>query len=342
MLEQIFFGTYTRKASQGIYQAILDTSQGQCSEPKLLTKIANPTYLQLSAEQQLFSVAQQADQGGIAQFSLQAPSIPLIAKNLAFGAPPCYIGLDQQRQLVFTANYHTATVKVFRASANEPLKLLTKKKFSGHGPRPEQEAAHIHYADLTPDQRLAVCDLGADRVYTYSVTTDGQLTNEQSLQLPAGFGPRHLVFHPTAQIAFLVGELSSQIAVLKYDPATGSFQLLQQLATIPNDWQQHNGAAAIKISPDGQFVYVSNRGHNSLAVFAWKNKQLELQQLISTEGNFPRDFEIDPTGQYLLAANQNSNNATLFERSALNGKLICRQKDLPLPEGVCVKFATQN
>ncbi|WP_281164239.1 lactonase family protein [Liquorilactobacillus sicerae] len=342
MLEQIFFGTYTKRTSQGIYQAVLDTSQGQCSEPKLLTKIANPTYLQLSAEQQLFSVVQQANQGGIAQFSLQTPSVPLIAKDLAFGAPPCYIGLDPQRHLVFTANYHTAMVKVFRASATEPLKLLAQKKFTGHGPRPEQEAAHIHYADLTPDQRLAVCDLGADRVYTYSVTADGQLLNEQILQLPAGFGPRHLVFHPTAQIAFLVGELSSQIAALQYDPATGKFKLLQQLATIPSNWQQHNGAAAVKISVDGKFVYVSNRGHDSLAVFAWKKQQLELQQLISTEGKFPRDFEIDPTGQFLLAANQNSNNATLFERSVLNGELICRQKDLPLPEGVCVKFAIKN
>ena len=209
----------------------------------------------------------------------------------------------------------------------------------GHGPRPEQEKSHLHYADLTPDQRLAVVDLGSDRVFTFDVSPAGKLDLVATYKAPAGFGPRHLVFHPNGKIAYLVGELSSQVQTLTYDETTGSFSFLQSLTTIPSDWQEHNGAAAIKISADGKFVYLSNRGHNSLAVFTVQaDYTLALVQNISTYGEFPRDFALDPSQAFLLCANQNTDNATLYQRDSQSGLLTLLQKDITLPEGVCVKF----
>lgn len=338
MTEKILFGTYTKKASQGIYQAELNLETQSCSQPTLLYPLSNPTYLDFNHYQQLFAVAKAGQQGGIAQIDLTAEPTKITEQLVAPGSAPCYVGIDNQRDLVFSANYHTAVVRVYQAHAHEPFELLSEKKFSGHGPRPEQEASHIHYADLTPDRRLAVCDLGADRVYTFKVAADGSLIDQQIFETEAGFAPRHLVFHPNGKFAFLVGELSSQVAVLKYSAATGTFIQIQQLSTIPEDWTTHNGAAAVKISTDGKFVYVSNRGHDSLAVFAWNDQQLQLVQRITVAGSFPRDFAIDPTGKFLLVANQESDNATLFSRSLTSGKLTCLQKDIVLPEGVCVKF----
>jgi 6-phosphogluconolactonase len=338
MLEKILFGTYTKKTSQGIYQAVLDTNQGRCFDLKLAIKVSNPTYLQVTPAKQLFTVAKKENQGGIEQFSLVTLAKSLVTSSLTVGAPPCYVGFDQARNLIFTANYHTALVQIFKANGEQPMHFLSEKKFFGQGPRPEQEESHTHYADLTPDGRLAVCDLGADRVYTFTISATGTLTHQQIFATRPGFAPRHLVFHPNKKIAFLVGELSSQVAVLNYDQQTGTFEQIQQIATIPLDWKKHNGAAAIKISADGKFVYVSNRGHDSIAVFAWQNHHLALIQLAKTYGSFPRDFAIDPSGKYLLVANQESDQATLFERSTVTGKLICRQKSILVPEGVCVKF----
>ncbi|MFT8748034.1 lactonase family protein [Liquorilactobacillus nagelii] len=338
MTEKIFFGTYTKKTSQGIYQADLNETNNTCSKPALICTLSNPTYLNINRYQQIFAVVKDNNLGGVAQLNLNSHSAEITEQIVASGAAPCYIGIDNQRDLVFSANYHTGVVRVYRSTANQPFKLLSEKKFSGKGPRPEQEASHIHYADLTPDQRLTVCDLGADRVYTFEITAAGTLTHEQVFETEAGFAPRHLVFHPNGNFAFLVGELSSQIAVLKYNALNGTFSQIQQLTTIPATWDKHNGAAAIKISADGKFIYVSNRGHDSIAVFAWDQEKLRLIQTISVAGSFPRDFAIDPTGKFLLVANQESDNATLFSRSIQSGQLAYLQKDIPIPEGVCVKF----
>ncbi len=146
------------------------------------------------------------------------------------------------------------------------------------------------------------------------------------------------MFAPDKKTAYLVGELSSTVSVLDYDLTTGAFYLRQTVSTIPDDWTEHNGAAAIRISNDGRFVYVSNRGHNSLAVFEVLDGELKLIQHLTTHGDFPRDFALDPTERFILVANQNTDNATLYTRDQETGLLACCQKDIPLPEGVCVYF----
>ncbi|CAM3169868.1 lactonase family protein [Lactiplantibacillus plajomi] len=339
MQERVLFGTYTKKDSRGIYQGTLDTTAKTLSNDGLLVATDNPTYLALSAKDRLYSVDKQDDEGGVAAWQLTDRQATPLNAVIAPGTPPAYVAVDEARQLVYSANYHKGTVEVMKIKADGGLELTDQVQHSGSGPRPEQTAAHIHYTDLTPDNRLAVIDLGADRVYVYNVSSAGKLSEQSVLELNPGFGPRHLVFSPDGQTAYLAGELSSQVATLAYDATTGAFTVKQVVKTIPTDFAAHNGAAAIRLSHDGHFLYVSNRGYNSLAVFAVAGtQQPKLVQQISTEGDFPRDFDLDPTEEFVVVVNQNSDNATLFARDLTSGKLSLLQKDVNVPEGVCVRF----
>ncbi|AVK60673.1 6-phosphogluconolactonase [Lactobacillus sp. CBA3605] len=340
MQEKILFGTYTKKTSQGIYQGTLDTTAKTLTNDGLLAKTANPTYLALSAKNRLYSVAKDADQGGVAAWQLTDQGATPLNKVVAPGTPPAYVAVDEARQLVYSANYHQGTASVMTIAENGDLTLVDQLTHTGNGPRPEQDSAHIHYTDLTPDNRLVAIDLGSDKVYVYNVSAAGKLTAQSVLTLTPGFGPRHLVFTPDGTHALLAGELSSQVASLAYDSATGSFMQLGTVKTIPEDYTDHNGAAAIRLSNDGHYLYVSNRGYNSLAVFAVAaDAHLTLIQEISTEGDFPRDFDLDATEAFVVVVNQNTDNATLYERDLSSGKLSLLQKDLTVPEGVCVLFA---
>lgn len=337
MRENILFGTYTKKSSQGIYQATLDTTTKKLSAPETFISIQNPTYLTLSANKTLLTISSQGSLGGISSYN--ADNQALYNEVLFEGPNPCYVAIDEKRQLVYSANYHKGEILSYRLNSDQTLTLADRVTKSGHGPRSEQDAAHMHYSDLTPDDRLVAIDLGADIIYTFDVANDGKLTEIAKLNLPAGFGPRHLVFAPNHEFAYLVGELSSQVATLRYHQTDGSFELIDSLKTIPADWNTHNGAAAIRISNDGNFVYVSNRGHDSIAVFQVQtNHTLKLIQLISTEGEFPRDFALNADNNFLVVANQNTDNASLYERNPKDGKLTLLQKDVLLPEGVCVHF----
>lgn len=337
MQEIILFGTYTRKTSNGIYQAVLDTEAKAVSTPELFLNIQNPTYLQLNSKKTLLTVASQDSLGGVASYNYSNKSF--FNDVFTEGANPCYVSIDEPRGLVYSANYHKGQIDVFKLNVDQTLTLTDSFKNTGNGPLPEQDSAHMHYANLTSDGRLVAVDLGSDQLHVFNVSDNGKLSNVSVFKLPAGFGPRHLVFSPNKKNVYLVGELSSNVATLNYDESTGSFNLVDIIKTIPTSWTEHNGAAAIRISNDGKFVYVSNRGHNSLAVFAVQaDNTLELVQLISTEGDFPRDFALDKSEKFVVVANQNTDNATLYSRNELNGQLSLLQKDISVPEGVCVNF----
>ena len=340
MKEKLFFGTYTKKTSLGIYEAVLDTKRNKVSSPHIAIDLGGPTYLRLTKASDLLTISTEGNLGGIASYQINNDDFIENNDILHEGASPCYIGLDERRQLVFSANYHKGEILVYRINSDHTLTQTDAVTVTGHGPRAEQDSAHIHFTDLTPDNRLVAVDLGSDKVYVYDILAGGKLKENSVLPTEAGFGPRHLTFSPDGEYAYLVGELSSLISTLKYDSTTGTFKVLQTLKTIPDSWTEHNGAAAVKISEDGKFVYVSNRGYDSLAVFAvQQNYHLQLIQQISTQGSFPRDFSLDTSEKFVVCANQNTDNATLYSRDQDTGKLTCVQKDIPVPEGVCVCFA---
>ena len=339
-LEKFLLGSYTRRISEGIYHISLDTQKKELVHLTHLIKEDNPTYLDVSKKGILYSVAKEGDLGGVASYKKNNNgSYTLLNRIMVEGAPPCYVAVDDNRGVVYGANYHQGILYSYKMNDDGSLSLADKIQDNGNGPHENQEGPHVHYADLTPDNRLVVCDLGNDTVYTYDVDNQGQLTEVAKFIAAPGTGPRHLVFHPEKPIAYLFGELSSDVLVLAYDAQSGSFTELQTISTLPETHTEFNGGAAIRITKDGKFLYASNRGHNSLVVYEVANdgKTLKTLQWISVEGDFPRDFNLSKEEDFVVVANQNSDNLTLFERNKQTGLLTLLQKDVFAPEVVCVK-----
>lgn len=339
MLETILLGTYTRRISEGIYQIHLDTDKKMLTEGNLLLKETSPTYLAVSNNNELFSVTSVNNQGGVATYQLKNGNYQLVNAQTDESAPPCYVTVDNDNGFVFASNYHQGIVYVFKIMPNGTLERTDKIVHDeATGPHENQDNAHVHYSDLTPDKRLVVCDLGTDRVYTYDISNEGKLTEIAQYVAEPGTGPRHLVFHPNQKIAYLFGELDSTVTVLNYDAATGTFTRLQTVSTLPEGFNDFNGGAAIRISSDGRFIYASNRGHDSIAVFSVSDEgtSIERIQLISTEGKTPRDFALNASEDFIIAANQETDNLTLYLRNKQTGFLEMIQKDVYVPECVCV------
>lgn len=343
MIEKFLIGTYTINDSEGIFEIELDNDKKVLQNARLMAKIDSPTYLAESKKHIVYAVdrnmAQPELRGGVASFDFNQEPAVLLQEEIETGTSDAYVAVDEDRQLVYTANYHMGYVSVYAIQADGTLLLKDRVQSLGEvGPRPQQaDGAHPHYANLTPDGRLIVCDLGTDRVHVYDISAEGQLSQVSELKTEPGFGPRHISFVNEKNIGYLVGELASQVSVVRYHPVDGHLEVLETLSTIPTDWTEHNGAAAIKISSDQRFVYITNRGHDSIAVFEIQaDGSLALRQLIPSEGEFPRDFNFNADESLLLVANQNSNNMSLYERDAHSGQLTLIQKEFAVPEGTCV------
>ncbi|MHA8110194.1 lactonase family protein [Lactobacillaceae bacterium Melli_B4] len=343
MIEKFLIGTYTKRASKGVYEVELDTDKKQLQNLQLVAEATNPTYVTLSKKNIIYAVAKQVNgedvHGGVLVLDGKERPAGEIETDFDKGTNPAYIAVDEGRQLVYTANYHTGAVSVYKIASDGTLAKVDEVVDEGNvGPRPQQaDGAHPHFADLTPDGRLVVVDLGQDRVYLYDVSDDGQLSAVTQLQLDPGFGPRHIRFDAKKGVAYLVGELSSNVAVLDYDQAAGKFSVREIHSTIPEDWTEHNGCAAIRVSSDGRFVYVSNRGNNTIAVFESDDKgSLTFVERASVEGDFPRDFNFNADESLVVVVNQESDNGTVYDRDAKTGKLTVVQKDFTVPAAVCI------
>lgn len=331
----VYFGTYTKRESKGIYKAQFNSETGQLSNLELVAEEPNPTYLAFDKAGRLYSVGAENGQGGIVAFDTD---FSLLNHVVSEGAPHCYVAVDEERNLVYAANYHKGQVLVYKRLENGSLELTDIAQHQGSGPHENQASAHVHFSDLTPDKFLVTCDLGADQVVTYKVSDQGKVEKLATYQAAAGSGPRHIVFHPVAKIAYLICELNSTIEVLIYD-GWGEFEHLQTISTLPQDHTGFNGTAAIRITKDGKFVYGSNRGNDSIAVYkTLGDASLELVQIVSTHGKTPRDFTLSPDEKHLIAVHQDSDNATVFSRDTETGRLTELSHDFYLPEAVCVTF----
>lgn len=340
-----YVGTYTKGDSEGIYAFSLDTEAARIEDVRAVAKLDNPTYVNISSNKQyLYSVVKDGNLGGVSAFSINGETGALneLNKQLLEGASPCHVSIESNNQTVVTANYHKGTVEAFITNPDGSLKPAASIiQHEGSGPNKErQEKPHVHYAGFTPDEKyVAVVDLGIDKVITYEVQ-NGHLMEVSSLSVRPGSGPRHLTFHPNGIFAYLMTEISSEVVVLKYNPEDGSFTELQYIKAIPENFTENSQGSAIHISNDGRFVYAANRGHNSIAVFSVNEESGELTFIehTSTEGDWPRDFVLDPTENFLVASNQNSSNLILFKRDRSTGRLTLIQSDVTVPDPVCVKF----
>jgi 6-phosphogluconolactonase len=340
-----YIGTYTKGESEGIYSFTLDTDNRTIVDVKVAAKLENPTYLTISSNNRyLYSVVKEGNTGGLAAFSINDNGeLTAINSQFSEGASPCHVSVDTNNNYVFSANYHKGTVEsaLLNQEDGSVQPAVSIFKHEGSGPDPRQEKAHTHYAGVTPDEKyLAVVELGTDALITYKVNDSGTLEKVSLLPIKAGSGPRHLAFHPNGKYAYIMTEFSSEVIALNYHPENGHFTEIQYISTLPEDFTENNQGSAIHISADGRFVYAGNRGHNSIALFQINQESGELSfvEHTSTEGDWPRDFEIDPSEKFIVASNQESSNIVLYSRDADTGRLTLLQSDITVPHPVCVKF----
>ncbi|MFT4415555.1 lactonase family protein [Fredinandcohnia humi] len=340
-----YIGTYTTGNSEGIYCFTLDTEQRKITDVKPVARLDNPTYVAISKNSQfLYSVAKEGILGGVSSFKINSVTGELVkqSEQLSEGSSPCHVSVNSTNDLVVTAHYHRGTVEAYQVDSDRrltsPVSVVQHEGSSVDKER--QEKPHVHYSGFTPDEKyIIVVDLGIDKVITYDVK-DGVLKEVASLAVKPGSGPRHLTFHPSGKFAYIMTELSSEVIVVTYNPTNGSFTEVQTISTIPSTFTENNQGSAIHISSDGKYVYAGNRGHNSIASFRVDQETglLSFMEHTSTEGDWPRDFILDPSETFLVASNQNSSNLVLFSRDISSGTLELLQADIQVPNPVCVTF----
>jgi len=347
----VYVGTYTGpNASKGIYKFGFDAKTGEPTSPvELAAETESPSFLAIHPNGRfLYAVNESATfagkkQGAVTAFSINPNTRKLTSLNQqpSLGADPCHVNVDHEGKNVLIANYTGGSIAVYPISGDGGLK--TNSCFIQHNTsgaskdRPAQPHAHAIYLDNT-GKRALVCDLGLDKVFVYDYdSAAGKLTEHGFGALKGGSGPRHLALTRDGKRAYVISELASTLTSFNYD---GNHKLteIQTVSTLPQP-TPGNSTAEVFIHPNGKFVYGSNRGHNSIAVFATDAAgHLNLIQNASVEGKTPRSFALDPSGNFLIAANQDSNNITFFKIDPATGKLTYTGKSLQAFKPVCLLF----
>lgn len=348
----VYFGTYTRAESKGIYVARFDGATGQLGPLELAAETPNPSFLAIHPNGQLlYAVGEmygQAEKGGaVSAFRIDRATGKLIFLNRVSsnGTGPCHVQVDRTGRYLAVANYGSGSVAVLPiredGSLGEATGFYQHQGSSVHPKR--QEGPHAHSVNFSPDNRfLVVADLGIDRLMVYRFDAKRGIIEPNDppfVALKPGSGPRHFTFHPSGRYAYVINELANTITAFAYDAKRGAFRELQTVGTLPADFTGTNYTAEVLVHPRGRTLYGSNRGHDSLAVFRIRGDgSLELIQHVPTRGNFPRNFNLDPSGRWLVVANQNSNNVVVFRIDPDSGRLQETGQELKLGAPVCVKF----
>jgi 6-phosphogluconolactonase len=366
----VYFGTDTNKdVSKGIYQSTFNPTTGQLSVPVLVAPTARPSFLALSparAGQKRFLYAVNAvndPAATVTTFSQDPASgaINQLGQVSSGGAGPAYVSVDASGHAAFVANYFGSAVASYRVQPNgtlsQPVTVIDfkdKEKFGSRGPNTvRQDIPHPHCATISPDNRfLLVCDLGSDTISVFVIDSEtGHLTmsDPHLFDVRRGSGPRHVVFHPNGRWVYCINELDNTIDQLLWTQ-TSSTENPQGLLvntnfhikTIAGDFPaEKNTAAEVAVSPDGNFLYASNRGEDTLVVFSIRPKKgdLVLVQRIPCGGKGPRHFTLDPTAQWLVCGNQDSASVTVFRRDAATGKLTGPVQTAPVDSPLFTLFA---
>ncbi|WP_035795504.1 lactonase family protein [Clostridium akagii] len=342
-----YVGTYTYGDSKGIYKFTLNETEHKIEDINLAIAASFPTYLAISKNNKhLYSVVKDDDNGGLAAFEIDASNHELKPLNikLTSGKSPCHVILNDENDYVFSANYHKAELISYPLSPDGNLLDASDKiTHKGFGPNKlRQDAAHIHFVDFTPDKKyLYTIDLGLDKLSVYKFK-DGKIKEDidKGLYLKPGSGPRHMAFHPNGNFSYIITELSSEIITLEYNKITCSFKEIQYISSLPSDCLVQSGGGAVHLSSDGNFLYASNRGYDSITVFKIDTISGKLEFLCNTKlkGKSPRDFSLSPSGNSLLVVNQDSNNLELYSVDKTTGKLTDLNISEYIPNPVCIKF----
>ena len=346
----VFVGTYNQSLppSEGMARGIavyrIDPTSGELSLSSTSPDVPDPSYLAVHPRQPWLYAVSERTEGGVSAFAVDPQTGRLAALNQqpSHGASPAHISIDQSGRWVLTANYATGQITVLPIQDGGSLgPATTTVQHEGHSVHPQrQQGPHAHYITADPDNRFVhVADLGLDAIMSYRFDQEaGTLApaDQPSVAMQPGAGPRHIAFHPGGSFAYVINELDSTIVACEYDATRGFLSPIQRESTLPPDFCGESTTAAIRISPSGQFVYGSNRGHDSLAIFALDPASGRLSSIgrASTQGQTPRDFNIDPIGTFLFAANQKSNTIVSFR--------IDQESGWPSPTGHVVEVMSPS
>ncbi|HVT72881.1 MAG TPA: lactonase family protein [Lacunisphaera sp.] len=352
-----FIGTYTKDgSSRGIYATRLDPATGALSTPSVAAETPNPTFLALHPHGRfLYSLSQLPlpdgrSGGAVAAYALDPVSgqLTLLNRESSGGAGLAHLAVDATGRMLVAASYHGGYVAAFPLGAEGRVGAPTGRIALEGSPGPNrlrQNQSHAHSVTIAPDNRFAlVADLGLDRVFSFrlDVTAARLVPNEPSSAiLPAGAGPRHAKFTADGRFFYVLNEIDGSISSCRYDAARGVATPFQHISTLPAGFRvtDPDRAAEIRIHPNGQFVYASNRGHDSLALFAREaGGALRLVDFTPCGGKHPRNFNLSPDGAWLVCANMDSNNLVVFRVDPDTGRLAPTGATVAVPAPVCVLF----
>lgn len=350
----LYIGTYTTGKSEGIYLYRMNMTTGELKHAGTTKGVVNPSFLAIDGRRRYLYAVNEVDEfggkksGAISSFAIDRRSgdLKFLNQQPSLGAAPCYVSVSANDRFVLVANYNGGNVSVFPVQHNgelAPASDLEQHKGTGVNPQ-RQEGPHAHCIILDGSNKFAfAADLGLDKIMIYRFDAKtGKLTPHEnpSANLKPGAGPRHFTFHPHGRYAYVINELDSTITAFSYNQARGILNEMQTVNTLPADFSGHNDCADIHVTPSGKFLYGSNRGHDSIVVFAINRStgKLSYVEHVSTQGKTPRNFTLDPAGEFLLAANQESDTIVTFRINPATGKLMPTGHIAEVPSPVCLKL----
>jgi 6-phosphogluconolactonase len=351
----VYYGCYTnaKTGSKGIYVSRFDSGSGDWSAPELAGETGSPSFLAVHPDKaHLYSVGEVSTPGqkggGVTAWKIDAASGKLAQINQvsSVGDGPCHINVEPTGHTAVVANYGGGSTASYSIKADGSLsEAASFFQHTGSSVNEKRQSApHAHSANFSPDGKHAfIADLGLDQIKIYALdAAAGKMTEHGHVAIPAGSGPRHFAFHPKGKIAFTNGEMLLNLSSMSYDPAAGSLKVIETLSCLPagEEFSPKYSTAEVVVHPNGKFVYVSLRGHNTLARFGFDEASNKLTHLGNTPsgGTIPRNFALDPTGQWLFAAHQDSGNVVLFKVDAATGDLKPAGKEQKVGGCVCVRF----
>jgi 6-phosphogluconolactonase len=350
----VYVGTYTGGKSQGIYTFRMNLDTGELTPAGITTGVKNPSFLAIHPSRKyLYAVSEVSDSegrptGGVTAFAIDAASCKLtpINSQSSEGAGPCHLVVDRTGKNVLVANYGGGSVALLPIQEGGRLAKATAAiQHQGSSVNAQRQSApHAHSINVDPSNRFAVAaDLGLDKLLIYKLDAEnGTLApnDPPSTSVAPGSGPRHFAFHPNGRYAYVINELLCTVTAFAYDYSKGTLQEIQTITTLPHEVRAGYSTAEVQVHPSGKFLYGSNRGHHSIAIFAIDATTGKLSAVghQSTGGKTPRNFAIDPTGNFLLAENQDSDNIVIFRIDPQTGELKPTGHAADVPSPVCVKF----
>jgi 6-phosphogluconolactonase len=339
-----YVGSYTGKESKGIYKYALQ-KEGVLKEMGLVAKTLNPSFLTKTTNKKTLLAVNEMNENGtgsISSYSIEKDSLRFISRRKTGGGHPCFVAVSESG-FVIAANYTGGNIGLLKVDNNGELsELLDVQQHFGKGTTERQQEPHAHSTWFHPTKRNEVIsvDLGTNQLWFSAIDTNNNefvFSNKQTLKMANGAGPRHLSFHPNNKWIYVLNELNNTVSLLT--TKNGNYVVGSSMSTLPEDFKAYSKSADIHISNDGKFLYTSNRGHESIAVFEvnLQNGSLKVVEYQPVYGKTPRNFSLSPDNNFLLVANQDSNSIVCFKRNFSSGKLQFVSK-IYAPKPVCILF----